>query len=97
MCNEKINGKQDLDEAKPCGAKISKVHKPWHIAQFLMNFSEPGAGTIFNGCYCHADGNEKNCVIGNIVLGLCQYIGAICILGWIHSMQFGVGIYRRGE
>ena len=67
MCNERINGSQDLDESKACGAKINKVHKPWHIVMFLLNFMEPGAGTRFNGCCCLDGGDGSFC--GNLFGG----------------------------
>ena len=96
MCNERINGPQDLDASKACGAKIHKVHKPWHIYMFIMSIAEPGAGAYVNGCYCHADPND-GCTIGNLIYAwLCSLLAPF-ICGWIMSVQFGVGIYRKGE
>ena len=95
-CNNQINGKQDLDEGKACGARIVKVHKPWHICMFLMSYMEPGSGCIWNGCCCHAEAGQENC-FGNLLGGWWMMVTSICIIGWINSMCFGVGIYRKSE
>ena len=96
MCNDKVNAKQDLDDGKCCGARIVKVHKPWHYCMFLMTVSEPGAGTFFNGCCCHHD-NDHGCVYGNLIFAVIQSATAVCLIGLIHSFQFGIGIYRKAK
>ena len=96
MCNERLNGPQNLDEAKSCGAQIVKSHKPWHIYMFLLCIMEPGSGVVMNGCYCQADANQ-GCIFGNYIYGvLCEMLAPF-ICGWIMSVQFGIGIYRKAE
>ena len=95
MCNDQINKKQDLDESKCCGARIVKVHKPWHVCMFMMNFSSPGAGTFWNACCCHDD--KVGCVCGNLFYAWIMQVTAVCIVGWIQSMAFGVGIYKKAK
>ena len=95
MCNDKINKKQDLDESRCCGARIVKVHKPWHVCMFLMSYSEPGSGCIWNACCCHDD--KVGCQFGNVLYGIIMGWTSICIVGYIQSMAFGVGIYRKAK
>ena len=94
MCNDKINKKVDLDEHGCCGSRFVKVHKPWHVCMFLMSFHQPGAGAFWNACCCHDD-DKAGCVYGNFIYSFVQQALSICLIGWIQSMAFGVGIYRK--
>ena len=85
----------DLDESKACGSRINKVCKPWHIFQFMMSM-EPGAAASQNACYCHAD-PATGCVFGNLLAGMVHMLTCICIVGFLNSLAFGVGIYRKSE
>ena len=93
MCNDKVNHKQDSDESKCCGARIVKVHKPWHYCMFLMSVMEPGAGCRWNACCCHD--SDAGCQYGNIIYAQIMMFTACCFVGMINSFQFGVGIYRK--
>ena len=86
----------DLDESKCCGARIVKVHKPWHICMFMMSVTGPGAGCWWNACCCHADA-DSGCQFGNLLYAIIMEATAICIIGFLNSMAFGVGIYRKSE
>ena len=90
-----VNKDQDLDESKACGARIYKVCKPWHIYFFMLSF-EPGAATFWNACCCHADPSEK-CVFGNLLGAWWMMLTSVCIVGFLNSLAFGVGIYRKSE
>ena len=92
-CNYNVNGKQELDDVHCCGARIVKVHKPWHMCMALMSFTEPGSGCYFNSCCCHTEG--ENCAYGNIMYAWWMAVTACCICGLLNSMAFGVGIYRK--
>ncbi len=94
-CNERVNGKMDLDEGKCCGARIVKVHKPWHICMFLMSYGQPGAGCWWNACCCHA--GDTGCQFGNLLYALVMAGTSICIIGYLNSMAFGVGIWRKSD
>ena len=95
MSCARVNGDQDLDEAKACGARIVKVCKPWHIMFFIQSM-EPGAATFFNACCCHAD-PAQGCIFGNILYAWLLMLTSVCIIGFLNSMAFGVGIYRKSE
>ena len=95
-CSESVNGDQNLDEGKCCGARIVKVHKPWHICMAMQAFGQPGAGAYWNACCCHAD-HSQGLVFGNLIYAFLMAALSPCIWGWIASAQFGVGIYRKGK
>ena len=97
ICNDRVNEDIPTDEARCCGSRIVKVHKPWHICMFLMSISEPGSGAYFNACCCHADKEDSKCVFANIIAAMVMMATAVCIVGILHSMQFGLGIYRLAE
>ena len=96
MCNERVNDVSKLGESQCCGAKVIKVHKPWHICMFLMNFAEPGSGTFFNACCCHADASE-GLHFANIIYAWVQSVFSALIIGWIWSMNFGVMIWKKSD
>ena len=94
MCNERLNGSHDLNEAKACGSKVNKVHKPWHIVMFIQSL-EPGVGCFWNACCCHSE--DVGCVFGNIINGYWMALTSVCIIGWLNSVIFGISIYRKSE
>ena len=96
MCNLNVNAEQDLDEAKCCGARIIKVHKPWHICMFMASIAEPGAGAYFNGCFCHKDASS-GCQFGNLIQAWWMAVTSCILVGWLNSVRFGVGIYRKAK
>ena len=46
-----------------------------------------------NGCCCFDDPCQE-VVKGNIVLGLCQFLLSVVFVGWVHSVLWGLKIYR---
>jgi hypothetical protein len=77
-------------------AEVHKTKKPWHLMLLIMNCLLPGSGTALNSCYCLHSVNEKTKVEtqANILLGLCQFLLSFLVVGWIHSVLWGIKIYR---
>ena len=69
---------------------IVKVDKTMAIVLLILNIFFPGLGTLINACM--GDGG----VVGDqIIVGILQWLTAICIFGWIWAIWWGIIMVQR--
>jgi hypothetical protein len=68
---------------------IPKVPKGLAIILCVLNIIFPGLGTVMLACV----GNSF--VPQHLVVGLLQFITAVCIVGWIWSILWGIFLVMK--
>jgi len=63
---------------------IPITSKCMSIILLILNIIWPGLGTAIMGCMVSEH------LVTNLVIGLLQFVTAICVIGWIWSIAWGV-------
>ena len=62
----------------------------------LSNFVVPGTGTIMNGLCFHQD-PDQSAECGNVLMGVGQLLLSVVVVGWVHSVVWGLMIYHLNK